>query len=170
MLILDPLDTIGTAQHMGSAVWLQLELFLVCVWNRFSWVPLLMILWTVALQAPLSMGFSRQEYWSGLPCSPPGDLPDPRMESVFLISPALAGRFFTTGPPRKLTFNLLLILPIRFDGITNLMDMSLSKVQKLVMDRETWHAAVHEVAKSQTGLSNWTEFFQGKTLVPENVF
>ena len=55
-------------------------------------------------------------------------------------------------PPRKLTFNLPRILPIRLDGITNL--MSLSKVRKLVMDRETWHAAVHEVAKSQTRLSN----------------
>ena len=51
---------------------------------------------TVARQAPLSMGFSRQEYWSGLPFPPPGDLPDPGIEPVFLTSPALAGRFFTT--------------------------------------------------------------------------
>ena len=46
-------------------------------------------------QAPLSMGFSRQEYWSGLPCPPPGDLPDTGIESVSLTSPASAGRFFT---------------------------------------------------------------------------
>ena len=46
--------------------------------------------WTVACQAPLSMGFSRQEYWSGVPCPPPGDLPDPGIEPV---SPALAGGF-----------------------------------------------------------------------------
>ena len=46
--------------------------------------------WTVAHQAPLSLGFSRQEYWSGLPCPPPG------IEPVSLVSPALAGRFFTT--------------------------------------------------------------------------
>ena len=49
----------------------------------------------LARQAPLSMGFSRQEYWSGLPCRPPGDLPDPRIESGSLVSPALAGGFFT---------------------------------------------------------------------------
>ena len=52
---------------------------------------------TVPLQAPLSMGFSRQEYWSGLPCLPPGDLPDPRLEPEFLMSPSLAGGFFTTS-------------------------------------------------------------------------
>ena len=46
-------------------------------------------------QAPLSTGLSRQEYWSGLPCLPPGDLPDPGIEPASLKSPALAGRFFT---------------------------------------------------------------------------
>ena len=51
--------------------------------------------WTVAHQAPLSMGFSRQEYWGGLPLPPPGDLPDPGIESTPLASPALAERFFT---------------------------------------------------------------------------
>ena len=53
--------------------------------------------WTVAHQAPLSMGFSRQEYYSGLPFSPPGDLPHPGIEPVSLVSPALAGGFFTTS-------------------------------------------------------------------------
>ena len=43
------------------------------------------------------MGFSRQEFWSGLPCPPPGDLPDPGIKPEFLTSPALAGRFFTTS-------------------------------------------------------------------------
>ena len=51
----------------------------------------------VAHHAPLSMGFSRQEHWSGLPCRPPGDLPDPGIKLVSLMSPALADRFFTTG-------------------------------------------------------------------------
>ena len=53
--------------------------------------------WTVARQAPLSMGFPRQEYWSGLPFPSPGDLSNPGVKPEVLISPALAGRFFTTG-------------------------------------------------------------------------
>ena len=53
--------------------------------------------WTVAPQASLSIGFSRQEYWSGLPFPPSGDLPDPGIELSSLASPASAGRFFTTG-------------------------------------------------------------------------
>ena len=47
--------------------------------------------WTVVHQAPLSMGFSRQEYWSGLPCPPPGDLPDPGIKPASLMSSAFAG-------------------------------------------------------------------------------
>ena len=57
--------------------------------------------WTVAHQAPLSMKFSQQEYWSGLTFPSPGDIPDPGIEPTSLMSPALAGRFFTTAPPRK---------------------------------------------------------------------
>ena len=54
--------------------------------------------WTVAHQAPLSMGFSKQEYWIGLTFPPPGDLPDPGIEPT---SPPFAGGFFTTVPPGK---------------------------------------------------------------------
>ena len=54
--------------------------------------------WTVVHQDPLSMEFSREEYWSQFPFSPPGDLPDPGMESESLVSPALAGSFFTNSP------------------------------------------------------------------------
>ena len=60
-------------------------------------VRLFETLWTGALQAPLSVGFSRQEYWSGLPCPPPGDLPNPGVKPTSLKSPALAGGFFTTS-------------------------------------------------------------------------
>ena len=56
--------------------------------------------WTVTHQDPLSMGFFRQEYWSGLPFPPPGDLPDPGIEPTS-ASPALIGRFFTTDSPEK---------------------------------------------------------------------
>ena len=69
---------------------------------RFSWVRLFGTLWIAAHQAPMSMGLARQEYWSGLLCPPPGDLPDPGIETASLKSPALAGRLFTTlAPPRK---------------------------------------------------------------------
>ena len=58
--------------------------------------------WTVTYQAPLSMEFSRQEYLqNGLPFPSPGDLPNPGIKPTFLSSPALAGRFFTYGPPGK---------------------------------------------------------------------
>ena len=63
----------------------------------FSRLWLWETLWTVALQAPLSMGFSRQEYWSGLPFPSPRDLPDPGIELSSLKSPVLADRFFTTS-------------------------------------------------------------------------
>ena len=63
--------------------------------SRVSYVRLFESLWTTARQAPLSMGLPRQEYWSGLPCPPPGDLPDPGIESKFLMFCALAGVFFT---------------------------------------------------------------------------
>ena len=65
--------------------------------SHFSHVRLFVTLWTVAHQAPLTMGFSRQEYWSGLPCPPPGDLPDPGIKPESLMTPALTGRFFTTS-------------------------------------------------------------------------
>ena len=57
----------------------------------------LLTLLTVACQAPQFMGFSRQEYRSGLPCSPPGDLPDPEIKTASLASPALVGGLFTTN-------------------------------------------------------------------------
>ena len=63
-----------------------------------SCVLLFATLWTVTCPAPLSMGFSRQEYWSGLPFPPPGDLPDPGFEPA---SPTFAGRYFTAEPLGK---------------------------------------------------------------------
>ena len=71
--------------------------FLGCALDRFSHVQLLVTLWIVAHQAPLSMRFSRKESWSGFPFPPPGDLPNPGTEPSSLMSPALAGGFFTTN-------------------------------------------------------------------------
>ena len=62
-----------------------------------SWL----LAWTVAHEAPLSMEFSRQEYWKGLPFPPPGDLPDLRNEPLSPASLALAGRFLTAELPEK---------------------------------------------------------------------
>ena len=70
-------------------------------------------LWIVAHQAPLSMGFSRKEYWPGLLCPPPRDISNPGIEPTSLTSPALAGRFFTTSA----TWEALLIHPRVLKGL-----------------------------------------------------
>ena len=63
--------------------------------------PTLQTPWTVACQAPLSIEFFRQEYWSGFPFPPPGDLPDPGIKPASPVSPAVAGGFLTTELPGK---------------------------------------------------------------------
>ena len=68
-----------------------------CVLSHFSCIQLSVTPWNVAHQDPLSMGFSWQENWCGLPCPPPGDLPSPGTEPVSPVFPALAGGFFTTS-------------------------------------------------------------------------
>ena len=73
----------------------------VCMLSCFSHVQLFATPWTVACQVLLSMGFSRQEYWSGLSFLTPGYLPDPGVEPSSLTSPALAGGFFTTSAIRE---------------------------------------------------------------------
>ena len=69
----------------------------VCVFKSLQSCPTLVTPWTVARQAPLSKGLFRQEYWNGLPFPSPGDLPHRRIEAMSLMSPALAGGFFTTS-------------------------------------------------------------------------
>ena len=68
-----------------------------CVLNCFSHIQLFETAWTVVHQAPLFMGFSRQEYWSGLPFPSPEDLPNAGIEPMSLMSLELAGGFFTTS-------------------------------------------------------------------------
>ena len=89
---LEPLSPSGACWDHDS--WLQCTQLL-------SYVPIFETSWTVAHEALLSMEFSRQEYWSGLPFPTSGDLPDPGFKSLSPASPALAGRFFTTEPPGK---------------------------------------------------------------------
>ena len=87
------LKWISYRQYIGESCFLKCS----CVLSHFSHVQLFASLWTEAYQAPLSMGLSRKGYWSGLPCPPPGDLPDPGIFPTSLMSLALAGGFFITS-------------------------------------------------------------------------
>ena len=72
-----------------------------CMLSCFSHVRLFATPWTVPHQAPLPMEFSIQEYWSGLPCPPPGDLPDPGIEPASLTFPAWQAGSLPLAPPGK---------------------------------------------------------------------
>ena len=88
-----------------------LSWFLVfCLLRRCNHVQLCVTLWTVVRQAPLSMGFFWQEFWGGLLCAPPGDLPDLGVEPMSLMSPALAGRFFTISATWEACVRHIIIL------------------------------------------------------------
>ena len=88
------------------------------VLSHFSRVQLFVTLWTAARQVSLSMGFSRQEYWSGLPCPPPGDRPNPGIKPMSLMPPALTGGFFTTSATwEAIKVQLLLLLLSRFSRV-----------------------------------------------------
>ena len=90
----------STLSHMGMCC---------VVLSRFSHVQLFATVWSIAFEAPPSIGFSRQEYWSGLPFPSPGDIPNPGIEPG---SPALAGRFFTTNATWEVTATLSLVFTL----------------------------------------------------------
>ena len=96
--------------------------------SRFSHVQLLANLWTVAHQAPLSMGFSSQEYWSSLPFPSPGDLPDPGIRPMSLRSPELAGGFLTTSTTWKA--QTLILFYILWASLVTQMVKNLPVMQK----------------------------------------
>ena len=89
---------------------------------------LFVTLWTVALQAPLSMGFSRQEYWSGLPFPTLVDLPNPGIEPMSLVSPVLAVRFFTTSATWEDSINIVITF----------IDSHIIKQQYIPLKNSTW--------------------------------
>ena len=120
-----------------------------CLWVlSHNW--LFATLWTIAHQAPLSMGFPRQEFWSELPFPPPEDLRDPGIKPV---SPELVGRFFTTRvtweaslddkPPQNLNKSRERQKMRWLDSITDVMNMNLGKLWEVMKDRKAWHATVH---------------------------
>ena len=117
--------------------------FCVCAQSS-SCVRLFGTPWTVAHQAPLSKGFSSQEYWSGLPFFPPGAVSDPGIESASLMSPALAGRFFTTEPSGKPT----VITSLKKERIFQRMKTKLS----------------HGICLNggRNGIATWNNSFQGQ--------
>ena len=87
----------------------QAASLLLSMLSHFSRVQLFTTPWTIACLAPLSMGFSKQEYWSGLPCPPPRDLTDPGIEPVSLTSSALAGEFFITSASWEVQLDISVI-------------------------------------------------------------
>ena len=105
-----------------------------CVYCFFSHVQLFATLWTLACKAPLSMGFSRQEYWSGLPCPPPGELPHPRDQTraSYLLSLASAGR------QTRVSYLLSLALAGRQTCVSYL--LSLASAGRLFTTSVTWEA------------------------------
>ena len=119
-------------------------------------------LWTVAHQAPRSMGFPRQEYWSGLPFPIPGDLPNPGIKPESPASSALAGRFFTTEPPGK-PFSWerhLISLIIKWWHRCLLLRRMLVRCQEILRDMESVLAVrAHRMAEWKlewVGTEKWT--------------
>ena len=96
-----PMHVVSDSFHITGALTHKLRFSCVCVYLSFSRVQLLATPWTIACQAPLSMGFSKQEHWRGLPFPSPGDHPNPGMEAG---SPGTAGRSFTIWAPREAPF------------------------------------------------------------------
>ena len=93
---------------MLNAICMYVLCMYACVLSCFSRIQLFVTLWTVAHQAPLSKVFSKQEYWCGLPCPPPGVLPNLEIKLSSVPSPAFPGGFFTTSVTSEVFINLFI--------------------------------------------------------------
>ena len=100
-----------------------------CVLSHFGHIQLFVTLWTVAHEAPLSMGFSRQEYWTRLPCPSSGNLPSPGIKPTSFLSPVLAGGFFTTSATCEAQANLTKIQISQQDARTSVSCGFICKMQ-----------------------------------------
>ena len=118
----------------------------------FTHVHFFATLWTVGPHSPLSMGFSRQDYQGGLPCPPPRHLPDPGIEPAFVMSPALAGNFFTTSTTWEAHLYLLLMIII-----TNTVDPQTTRELGLP---NLWHAKNLHIIYSQPSVSEVPLYLQ----------
>ena len=123
-------------------------LYSVCMLSHVSHGQLVVTLWTVAHQAPLSMRFSRQEYCSGLPFPPPGNCPNPGIEPTSRMFPTLAGRFFTTSATWEAT----------------LYSTGTEKSQSLVEDAYTWQYTANAWTNVYEHDWTWTHVTSVKVL------
>ena len=106
----------------------QLIMLCTCMLSYFSSVWFFVTLWIIDCQAPLSMRFSRKEYWSRLSCPPPGDLSNPGLEPMSLISPSLVGVFLTAGATWEAHWPSYLSLDIYFKNLSSLTSLYVSIV------------------------------------------
>ena len=124
--------------HMGACVPAPL----------LSHVRLFVILWTVAHQAPQSMKLSRQEFWSGLPFPPQGDLPDSGIEPASLVSPALAGRLLATAPAGKPTWHMVVVQSLGHVRLCSPRGCSMPGVLSFtVSQRLPWTTQIKDLSK-----------------------
>ena len=140
--------------HLKNGMILNLQIWLIfCLMifisihvfmlSPFSHVRLFATLWTIALQASLSMGFSRQEYWSGLPCPPAGDLPDPGVKLTSLVSHLLASKFFTTSATWEALFMNIELVFKKQSRIFVTLFFSPSKLCSLHEENFVFYASVY---------------------------
>ena len=130
--------------------------------SRFSHVWLFAALWTVACQAPLSLRFSRQEYWSGLPCPPPGDLPT-QGSNLYLLCLLywLAGGFFTTSTTWEAGYliyfsKMVTLYCVEFDQLINVLICGYACIHSLVNIFSRYLSSSHCVSGTVLCWGNYT--------------